>query len=56
MPFVFDLRIAMPFVSKAQERKFAEMVKAGTMKNSVYREWLAATPDLKKLPERLEKK
>lgn len=44
----------MPFVSKAQERKFAAMVKAGTMVQSVYDEWLKATPHLHTLPEHIK--
>ncbi len=46
----------MAFVSQSQERKFAELVKAGKMSASTYREWLAATPHLKKLPDRITPK
>lgn len=42
----------MGFVSQAQEARFREMVKAGTLKQAVYDEWMADTPDLKKLPKR----
>lgn len=41
-----------PFKSEAQRRKFAEMVKLGTMKQSVFDEWAKATGDAK-LPERV---
>jgi len=42
----------MPFVSQAQEQKFKELVKQGKLRQSVYDEWLQATPDVKKLPAR----
>ena len=45
----------MPFVSQAQEKKFAEMVKQGKMPQSVYDEWLKAAPNLSALPERIKK-
>lgn len=45
----------MPFKSKAQMAKFAEMVKAGIMKQSVFDEWNKDT-DHKKLPERITPK
>jgi hypothetical protein len=48
--------LQMPFVSQAQEKKFRELVATKQMKQSVYDEWLKATPDLKKLPIRLKKK
>lgn len=42
----------MPFLSKAQMKKFAEMVKQGTMKQSTFDQWNRET-DHKKLPERI---
>lgn len=42
----------MPFKSKAQERKFYELVKQGKMKQSVLDEWKQATGG-RKLPERI---
>jgi hypothetical protein len=43
------------FSSEAQRKKFAEMVRDGKMKQSVYDEWLHATGG-KKLPERVKPK
>lgn len=45
----------MPFVSEAQRRKFAEMVKQGKMKQSVFDEYNKETGH-KKLPERVKPK
>ena len=45
----------MPFVSQAQIRKFGELVKQGKMAQSVFDEWMKATPNLKALPERKKK-
>ena len=42
----------MPFKSKAQIAKFAELVKQGKMKKSVFAEWMRATPSPHALPER----
>ena len=44
----------MPFKSKAQLRKFAVLVEQGKMKPRVVKEWLEATPSVKKLPERVK--
>ena len=44
----------MPFKSKAQLRKFAVLVEQGKMKHKVFKEWLEATPSVKKLPERVK--
>ena len=55
MPFLPLFEELMPFVSQAQEKKFRELVKAGKMKQSVYDEWLKATPNLAKLPVRKKK-
>jgi hypothetical protein len=43
----------MPFKSKAQLRKIAELVKQGKMTEGQFQEWSKATPDTSKLPERL---
>lgn len=43
----------MPFKSRAQKAKFAELVKSGKIKQSVFDEWDKATTG--KLPERVEK-
>ncbi|MFZ2653581.1 MAG: hypothetical protein WAX69_01575, partial [Victivallales bacterium] len=43
--------LPMPFKSKAQLRKFAVLVEQGKMKPKVFKEWLEATPSVKKLPE-----
>jgi hypothetical protein len=45
----------MPFKSKAQIGKFAAMVKDGTMKKEIFDEWMKATKNPHKLPERLSK-
>ena len=41
----------MPFKSKAQMKKFADMVESGEMKQSVFDEWMKDT-DVKSLPEK----
>jgi hypothetical protein len=46
----------MPFKSKAQVRKFAELLKEGKISSATFREWLNATPNIKKLPEKVGKK
>lgn len=43
----------MPFKSKAQVRKFAELVKQGEMSQAKFDEWAKATPSMDKLPERI---
>ena len=40
----------MPFVSEAQRRKFAELVKDGKMSKEVFNEWNKETPQ--HIPER----
>lgn len=45
----------MPFKSKAQRRKFGEMVKQGKISQETFNEWNAATGK-EKLPERVGKK
>ena len=45
----------MPFKSNAQRAKFAELVKGGKMKQSVFDEWNKATGTTK-LPERITPK
>ena len=46
----------MPFRSKAQVRKFGAMVKRGEISKKKFEEWLHETQNIKKLPERVEKK
>lgn len=43
----------MPFKSKKQVAKFAELVKKGKMKQSTFDEHLKATQHLGELPDRL---
>lgn len=43
----------MAFVSQAQYRKFRELLAQGEITQAKFDEWLGATPDLKKLPERV---
>ena len=43
----------MPFRSKAQMRKLAELVEEGQMSQAKFDEWAAATPNIAKLPERI---
>lgn len=45
----------MPFKSKAQLAKFAELVKQGKMSQKTFHEWLAATESVKALPEKTAK-
>lgn len=44
----------MPLKSKAQLRKFAEMVKQGKMSQNEFQKWLDDTPQIDKLPDRAE--
>lgn len=44
-----------PFKSKAQLRKFAQMVKTGEITQSKFDEWASATKNTKKLPERVSR-
>jgi hypothetical protein len=46
----------MPFKSKAQLRKFGQLLKEGKISSATFKEWLLATPNIKKLPERVGKK
>jgi hypothetical protein len=46
----------MPFKSQAQHRKFRELLANGKITQAKFDEWLGATPDLKKLPERVGEK
>jgi hypothetical protein len=45
----------MPFKSKAQRRKFAELLVEGKISNETFEEWNRETGG-KKLPERVKKK
>lgn len=45
----------MPFKSKAQRRKFAELLVAGKISNETFEEWNRETGG-KKLPERVKRK
>lgn len=42
-----------PFKSKAQMRKFADLVKEGKMKQETFDKWAIETKDTDSLPERL---
>ena len=46
----------MPFKSKAQMRKFGQLVKEGKISKGTFQEWADATPNPKKLPERVKPK
>ena len=50
-----SLRIFMPFKSKAQRRKFAELLVTGKISPETYEEWNRETGG-KELPERVKKK
>ena len=43
----------MPFKSKAQIAKFRSMVDKGQMTASEFETWLAHTPDIQSLPDRV---
>ncbi len=43
----------MPFKSKAQLRKFFLLAKKGKISDEQLQEWIAATPNIKNLPERV---
>lgn len=45
----------MPFKSKAQMAKFAMLEKQGKLPKGTLEEWLAETPNPKKLPEKKRK-
>lgn len=42
----------MPFQSQAQVRKFRELLKLGKITQAQFDEWMKATPNLHRLPER----
>lgn len=46
----------MPFVSKAQVRKFDHLLREGKITKEQYDQWHAETPNIKKLPARVKKK
>lgn len=46
----------MPFKSKAQLRKFFELEKQGKITDAQLQEWIASTPNIAKLPERIKPK
>jgi len=46
----------LPFRSKAQIRKFAQMVNNGEMSEEEFRQWLEETGDIKDLPEKVRSK
>lgn len=43
----------MPFKSKAQIKRFGEMVKKGDITQEKFNQWMSETPSPKKLPERI---
>lgn len=43
----------MPFKSRAQARKFFAMARRGEISKETLNEWVEATPNIKKLPERV---
>jgi len=43
----------MPFKSKAQLRKFFRLAKQGKISDETLQEWIAATPNIVILPERV---
>jgi hypothetical protein len=46
----------MPFRSKAQARKFGQLVREGKISQETFDQWASETPNMKKLPERVKKK
>jgi len=46
----------MPFKSKAQLRKFFLLEKQGKITDAKLQEWIASTPNIKALPERVGRK
>ena len=52
---VLQLRVGMPFKSKAQRRKFAELLVEGKIKPETYEEWNRSTGS-RRLPERIHPK
>ena len=49
-----DIEAAMPFKSKAQRRKFAELLVKGEISEETYEEWNRSTGS-KELPERVKR-
>ena len=45
----------MPFKSKAQLRKFGELVKEHKISKAKFNEWIKETPNIKKLPQHVKK-
>jgi hypothetical protein len=43
----------MPFAGQAQHAKFQELLKEGKISQAKFDEWLAASPPLHTLPERV---
>lgn len=46
----------MPFVSKAQVKKFDQLLSEGKITQEQFNQWHAETPNIKKLPNRVKKK
>lgn len=46
----------MPFKSKAQAAKIAELEKQGKVKKGTTKEWASKTPNMKTLPKRVTPK
>lgn len=46
----------MPFKSKAQVRKFGQLLREGKITKEQFDEWVSSTPNMNKLPERVKKK
>lgn len=46
----------MPFKSKAQLKKFRQLVKKGEISQATFNKWLDETPNITKLPERAKSK
>jgi hypothetical protein len=51
---VHDIEAAMPFKSKAQRRKFAELLVKGEISEETYEEWNRST-GAKELPDRVKR-
>jgi len=46
----------MPFKSKAQMRKFFALERKGKISDDKLQEWIASTPNIKRLPEKVKSK
>lgn len=46
----------MPFKSKAQIAKFRQLLKEGKISQATFDEWMSATKNPKRLPERKKKR